>query len=125
MFDTKYPIFKCFKKKQKGYTLIELLVVIAVLGVIVGVAVPNIVKFMGGGETEAKAAELHNVQVAASAAVYGSSNSTCVPEPSDATGIIEALPSGAPDKVGTYLANDTNWEYIVTSIGVVERIDEV
>ena len=121
MFDAKYPVFKCFKKKQKGYTLIELLVVIAVLGVIVGVAVPNIVEFMDSGETEAKAAELHNVIVAASAAVYAGNNSTCIPEPSDATGIIEALPSGDPDKVGTYLINDTTWEYIVTSIGVVEQ----
>jgi len=123
MFEIKYPVFKCFKKKQKGYTLIELLVVIAVLGVIVGVAVPNIVEFMDSGETEAKAAELHNVIVAASAAVYAGNNSTCIPEPSDATGIIEALPSGDPDKVGTYLINDTTWEYIVTSIGVVERVE--
>lgn len=124
MFDTKYHVFKCCKKNRKGYTLIELLVVIAILGVIVGVAVPNIVKFMGRGETEAKAAELHNVQVAASAAVH-EGGGTCVEEPSDATGIIEALPSGDANKVGTYLVNDTNWEYIVTSIGVVERIDEV
>ena len=124
MFKTKYPVFKCFKKKQVGYTLIELLVVIAILGVITAIAVPNIVKFMGEGETEAAGAELHNVQVAASAAVHAGGG-TCVEEPSDATGIIEALPSGAPDKVGTYLANDTTWEYIVTSIGVVAQGDKV
>lgn len=42
MFETKCPVFKCFKKNQKGYTLIELLVVIAVLGVIAAVAVPKL-----------------------------------------------------------------------------------
>jgi type IV pilus assembly protein PilA len=119
IFETKCSIFKCFQKHQKGYTLIEILVVIAILGVIVGVALPNIIGFMGGGEAEAKAAELHNVQVAASAAVYSGSNSTCVEE----TGIIEALPNGDPDKVGTYLINDTTWEYEVTKFGVVERIE--
>ena len=124
MFETKYPVFKCFKKKQVGYTLIELLVVIAILGVIAAVAVPNIVKFMDSGETEAAAAELHNVQVAASAAVH-EGDGTCVEEPSDSTGIIEALLSGAPNKVGTYLVNDTTWEYIVTSIGVVAQGDKV
>ena len=122
MFETKCSVFKCFKKNHKGYTLIELLVVIAVLGVIVGVAVPNIVEFMDSGEVEAAGAELHNVQVAASAAVY-SGNNTCVPEPSDATGIIESLPGGPADKVGTYLINDTTWVYVVTEIGVVERVE--
>ena len=120
MIELKCFIFNCFKKNQKGYTLIEILVVIAILGVIAAVALPNLIEFMDSGETEAKAAELHNVQVAASAAVYAG-NSTCVEEPSDSTGIIEALPNGDPDKVGTYLINDTTWEYIVTDIGVVER----
>jgi type IV pilus assembly protein PilA len=120
MFKTKYPVFKCFQKHQKGFTLIEILVAIAILGLIAAVALPNIIAFMDSGETEAKAAELHNVQVAASAAVYAG-NSTCVEEPSDSTGIIEALPDGPADKIGTYLINDTTWEYIVTDIGVVER----
>ena len=123
MFETKCSIFKCFKKNQRGFTLIEILVVIGILGVIVGVAMPNIVQFMDRGETEAKGAELHNVIVAASAAVYGSVNSTCVPEPSDATGIIEAIPGGPADKVGTYLSNNTTWEYVVTKFGVVERVE--
>ena len=111
-------MFKCFKKNQKGFTLIEILVVIAILGVIVGVALPNIVSFMDSGETEAKAAELHNVQVAASAAVHEGGGS-CEEE----TGIIEALPNGDPVKVGTYLINDTTWEYEINSIGVVERVE--
>jgi len=70
MSRTKYPIFKCLRRGQKGFTLIELLVVIAILGVIAAVAIPNITQFMGAGEEEARLAELHNVQVAASAALY-------------------------------------------------------
>ncbi len=123
MIEMKCSIFKCFKKSQRGFTLIEILVVIAILGVISAVALPNLIEFMDDGEREAAGAELHNVIVAASAAVYGG-NSTCVPEPSDSTGIIEALPGGPANEVGTYLINDTTWKYIVTDIGVVDQGDK-
>jgi len=49
---------------ERGFTLIELLVVIALLGVLATVVIPNVVQFMGRGEEEAKATELHNVQTA-------------------------------------------------------------
>ena len=53
---------KQFRHGQKGFTLIELLVVVAILGVLAAVVVPNVGKFIGRGESEAYAAELHNVQ---------------------------------------------------------------
>ena len=121
MFKSKYPIFKCFQKHQKGFTLIELLVVIAILGVIAAVAIPNITSFMGKGEAEAKAAELHNVQVAATAALY-SSNAT----PKVVIEILEWNPITADadaneDTVGRWLINSTNYRYAVSTSGEVRQ----
>jgi type IV pilus assembly protein PilA len=58
---------KYFRTRQKGFTLIELLVVIGILGTLSAVAVPNVIKFIGSGKTEAAMAEQHNVQVAVTA----------------------------------------------------------
>ena len=102
---------------QKGFTLIELLVVIAILGVLAVVAIPNIAKFIGRGETEAAQTELANVQIAATAAVAEGDLGFCEPE---TDGVIAALgSSGDPNRVGTYLFTDTSWTYIVTGDGEV------
>ena len=61
-------MFKKFFQKshseQKGFTLIELLVVIAILGVIAGVAIPNLITFADRGRPEAAGTELDNIQTA-------------------------------------------------------------
>jgi prepilin-type N-terminal cleavage/methylation domain-containing protein len=49
---------------QKGFTLIELLIVVAILGALAAIVIPNVGRFIGRGETEAKDTEFANVQSA-------------------------------------------------------------
>jgi len=120
MVRTKYPLFKWMHRGQRGFTLVELLVVIAILGVIAAVAIPNITRFMGSGEEEAQAAELHNVLVAVSAAMAKSiyPNHACFTF--GGTGI--AANSTADNaSASKYLLNKTTWKYVVASDGTTTR----
>jgi len=120
---TQNPLLKCLHHREKGFTLIELLVVIAILGIITAVAVPNITQFMGRGESEAAAAELHNVQVAASAASAEGIVGT-VTEVHNAQ-IIADPDQTDKNAVGSYLKNNTAWKYTVTNKDVVAQDDKV
>ena len=52
------------KRGEKGFTLIELLIVVAILGVLAAVVIPNVGRFIGRGEEEAKETEFANIQAA-------------------------------------------------------------
>ncbi len=67
-------ILRGFRFGEKGFTLIELLVVVAILGALAAVAVPNVGRFIGQGETQAQQTELHNVQTAVMAMLAESSD---------------------------------------------------
>ena len=55
---------KMRKKGEKGFTLIELLIVVAILGVLAAVVIPNVGRFIGAGEDEAKETEFSTIQSA-------------------------------------------------------------
>ena len=50
------------KRGEKGFTLIELLIVVAILGVLAAIVIPNVGRFIGRGETEAKDTEFATIQ---------------------------------------------------------------
>jgi prepilin-type N-terminal cleavage/methylation domain-containing protein len=73
------------KRGEKGFTLIELLIVVAILGVLAAVVIPNVGRFLGRGEAEARRTEFHNVSSSV-IAMMTDNNITTIPNPIDYAG---------------------------------------
>ena len=84
-----------------GFTLIELLIVVAILGVLAATIIPNVGRFMGRGDTEARRTEYHNVSSAVIAMMVDNSITT-IPGALTYTGDVAANSmSGFPDPTTT------------------------
>ena len=116
---------------EKGFTLIELLVVIAILGIVAGIAIPNVVQFMGKGDEEAKLTEHHNVQTAVLALMADAANAGGVHQLDQSysdiqvqAGVagVKATADGTPYTLDSYLVGEPyplRQAYDISQIGYV------
>ncbi len=90
-----------FWKKQRGFTLIELLIVVAILGVLAAVVIPNVGRFLGRGDEEARRTEFHNLS-SAIIAMMVDNNLASIPNPMNFVGDVGYQYMGDdPSTVGT------------------------
>ncbi len=121
------------KRGERGFTLIELLIVIAILGVLAAVVIPNVGRFIGRGEEEAKNTEFANIQSAMQAMMTDNnlkSIATTHGNAANATRDMSDFPNSTDklfgmmvDSVKTnYVAsNQTAYYYYVDSLGSVTQ----
>jgi prepilin-type N-terminal cleavage/methylation domain-containing protein len=132
------------KRGEKGFTLIELLIVVAILGVLAAVVIPNVGRFLGKGEAEAKETEYATLQAALHAMMIdndlaelpagtfvsagpGTNDMTAFPCTSpDSNNLTYILYGFTHPTAGTvnYLAtNQSSYYYYANALGTITQLD--
>jgi general secretion pathway protein G len=87
-------------RRQAGFTLLELLVVLVILGLIAGLAAPQVMNLLGGAKT--KTAALNIEKLSATLDIYRLDNGS-YPPTSPGLGALMERPDGASAWNGPYL----------------------
>jgi len=106
------------KRGEKGFTLIELLIVVAILGVLAAVVIPNVGRFLGRGEEEARTVEYNTVRLGVTALMVENGLAD-IPDPSNAysaTGTATNDMDEFPDTTATLLTKGANAAFELAAI---------
>ncbi|PPD58617.1 type IV pilin protein [Dehalogenimonas etheniformans] len=109
-------------KKHRGFTLMEVLVVLAIFAVLAGIAIPNVLGYIGKADRSAALEEEHNLIVAVGVAMKQGGGA--IVSDYTSSGKVYANAGAADDDPAKYLYNDTEFEWIITTDGVLTPGDD-